>query len=336
MTTQITPPPFPAQGFGTGSEPTRFEPTPAYNRPAFNGHGATLAPPPQSYFAQPKRQPEPPPSAQPQGLPDNVKSVNPDISVNGAPAVTPPPETEDPGKIAEALQALGNEELLNRGKNQLEQAEKAYTAFGEMNIALKARDTLEIFAACAKGLKGPGSVGWFTSSKEMITALKNIELPPDAPKDLTVTITFPPPNHQAISLIPVGAGLEQKAPIEIYRCYVHALGAMKNQARELNADQGLAQAQARLNDLLETLKAIQKEINKRKEEGKLPVRAAEVQFEARYYSHVDKGITINRLANGEEFPFHDAAIQGKGKVPTPAPQPEEAPAPTSTPAPEED
>ncbi|USE37101.1 hypothetical protein [Endozoicomonas sp. SCSIO W0465] len=324
MTAQIAPPAFPAQSFGTGSRPTRFD-APR----AFNGHGAKLAPPPQSHFAQPKRTPKPPPSAQPQGLPDNVKSVNPDISVNGSPTVTQPPKTEDPGRMAKALQALDNGELINRGKNQLQEAQKAYTAFGEMNIALKARDTLEIFAACAKGLNGPGSVGWYKNSLEMITALKNIELPPGAPKDLTVTITFPPPDHQAISLIPVGAGLEQKAPIEIYNCYVHALGAMKNQAQELNADQGLAQAEARLNDLLETLKAIQKEINERKQKNKLPVRASEVQFESRYYSHVDKGITISRLANGEEFPFHEATIQSK--VPTPAPQPEAAPAPTPTP-----
>ena len=315
--------PSSAQGFSTDPQTNPLTPP-----STFNGHGARLAPPPAPYFAQPNRKPVPAaPTAQPQGLPDNVKSVNPDISINGSPEVAQPPQAIDPGKIAEELKALPPEELIQQGKNQLEEAEKAYTAYGEKNIALKARDTLEVFAKCAEGLKGPGSVGWYKSSREMINALKNIELSPDAPKDLTITITFPPPNHQAISLIPPGAGLEQKRPIEIYQYYVHALGAMINQARELNAESELAQAEAKLNNILETLKLIQKEINERKEKNKLPFPASQVQFLSRYYSHVEKGITINRLANGEEFPFHEATL--KGKVPNPTQQPGETPAPTN-------
>ncbi|WP_257293323.1 hypothetical protein [Endozoicomonas sp. YOMI1] len=329
MASPITQPPSSSQGLRTDSQTDPLTPP-----STFNGHGARLAPPPAPYFAQPNRKPVPAPTAQPQGFPDNVKTVNPHISVNGSPEVAQPPEARDPGKIAEELAALDHEELLKQGKNQLGEAEKAYTAFGEMNIAVKARDALDVFARRAMDLKGFGSVGLYTSSKQMISALKDIELPPDMPKDLTITITFPPPNHQAISLIPVGAGLAQKPPLEIYNCYVHALGAMKNKARELNADQGLAQAEARLNDILETLKAIQKEINERKRQNNLPYRAEEVQFESRYYTHVEKGITISRLADGQEFPFHEASI--KGKVPGPTQQPEESPAPNSTPTPEED
>ena len=122
------------------------------------------------------------------------------------------------------MQALEPPELINRAKNQLEEAEKAYTAYGEKNIALKARDALDVFARKAAELKGLWSFGLYTSSEKMVEALKSIELPPGSPKDLTISIAFPPPNHQAISLIPVGAGLEQKPPLEIYNCYVHALG----------------------------------------------------------------------------------------------------------------
>ena len=42
---------------------------------------------------------------------------------------------------------------------------------------------------------------------------------------------------------------------------------MINQARELNAESELAQAEAKLNDILETLKLIQNEINERKQRG---------------------------------------------------------------------
>lgn len=330
MVPPITQLPLPAQSYGA-DWPADHAP----DSPVFNGRGASLAPPPRQYMAQPT------PSNhatvhmdQPPGVPGNVQPVDPTISVKGSPEVAQPPKTEESKKTKEDFTALNTNELLYRGKQQLDEAEKAYTAFGEKNIALTARNALEAFAECAMALKGSASVGWYQSPDKLLNALRKIELPPDAPKDLTVTITFPPPNHEAISLIPLGAGLENKKPMEIYHYYVHALGAMKNQARELNADQGLAQAEAKLNDILETLKAIQKEINERKQRNpQEPYRSSDVQFESRYYAHVDKGITITRLANGQEFPFHEATI--KGKVSDPTKPPEEPPAPTLTPTPEE-
>ncbi len=124
--------------------------------PAFNGYGARLAPPPKQYFAQPNtphHAPAPAHTAQPSGIPDNVKSVNPTVITKGSPEVPQTPETDDAKKADENFNNLSDQDLLKRGDEQLNKTKKEYTNYGQNSLAHKAREALKPFMKCANNAK---------------------------------------------------------------------------------------------------------------------------------------------------------------------------------------
>ena len=299
----------------------------------FNGHGAKLAPPPKQYFAQPNpphHVPAPAHTAQPTGITDNVKSVDPTVTTKGIPEAPQPPKTEDSKKSDADFKNLKDQELLKRGDEQLEEAKKAYTTYGQNSLAHNARKALEPFIECANNAKAHfpiAGVDWFKSSEKLIESLKKLELPQGTPDDFAVTIQFP--GEEVISLIPPGNGLKTKNPTQVYECYVHAFGVMDKKVTEFNNgnDNALAQAEARFNDVFATLRAIREEIDKRK------LKSSGSQLEYDFQKFRDNGITINAVADGREFAFYENKFLHK--APEAPSKPEETAAPDSTAKPEE-
>ncbi len=271
----------------------------------FNNRGAMMAPPLQKYMAQPNsnQQPSVPildnTTQQLHPLARNVRNVDPVIDTKGVPVS----DTKDSEHIdSEALKNLSDQELLEKGNKQLEEAKKAYTTYGQNSLAHNARKALEPFIVCANNAKAHfpiAGVDWFKSSEKLIESLKKLELPQGTPDDLAVTIQFP--GEEVISLIPPGNGLKTKNPTQVYECYLHAFGVMDKKVTEFNNgnDNALAQAEAKFNDVFATLKAIREEIDKRK------LKPSESQLEYDFQKFRDNGITISAVADGREFAFYE-------------------------------